>query len=265
MEDYINVNRKAWDNKVEIHVNSQFYNNDAFIGGKSSLNDIELRMLDDLTGKSVLHLQCHFGQDTISLGRLGARTLGVDLSDNAINAAQDLAKKTESSARFICSDVYDLPNKSDEKFDKIFTSYGTIGLLPDIDKWARVISHFLKPGGELIFVEFHPVVWMFDDDFNEIKYAYFKQDPIIEVEEGTYANRDAPLEQKTITWNHSLTEVINSLLSNGMSIEAFKEYDYSPYDCFNGTKEVSPGKFRIEKLGDKIPMVYSIRARKAVG
>ena len=262
VEDYLDVNKKTWNNKVKYHVDSEFYGNQEFVEGKSSLNSIEFEMLNNIENKSALHLQCHFGQDTISLTRLGARAVGVDLSDKAIEVAKTLAKKTDSAARFICSDIYNLPNQLDEKFDFVFTTYGTIGWLPDLDKWAKVINHFLKPGGQLIFVEFHPVVWMFDDNFSEIKYAYFKQDPIIETEEGTYADTNAPIVQKTITWNHGLGEVVDSLLSNSMLIEEFKEYDYSPYNCFNGTIEIAPGKFRIEKLGDKIPMVYAIKARK---
>ena len=112
-----------------------------------------------------MHLQCLFGQDSISLSRLGADVTGVDLSDKAIESAKKIAEDTHSDARFICCDIYDLPNQLDEKFDIVFTSYGTIGWLPDLDKWAKIVSWFLKPNGQFVFVEFHPVVWMFDDNF----------------------------------------------------------------------------------------------------
>jgi hypothetical protein len=103
-----------------------------------------------------------------------------------------------------------------------------------MDKWAAVVSHFLKPEGKFVFVDFHPVVWMFDDDFKEVFYNYFKSEPIIEEETGTYADKKASLIQKTISWNHSISEVVNALIENGLTIHLLNEYDYSPYNCFNG-------------------------------
>ena len=166
--NYIEINRKSWNNRVETHLKSEFYDLDNFIKGKTSLNNIELELLGDLKGKSILHLQCHFGQDTISLCRLGANVTGVDLSDQAIESAIKIAKEANSNATFICCDIYDLPKHLDKQFDIVFTSYGTIGWLPDLDKWAKIVSQFLKPNGPFVFVEFHPVVWMFDDNFEKI-------------------------------------------------------------------------------------------------
>jgi ubiquinone/menaquinone biosynthesis C-methylase UbiE len=233
-----------------------------FIKGRSSLNSIELELLGDLKGKTILHLQCHFGQDTISLSRLGAEATGVDLSDRAIERAKQIAKDTHSNTTFICCDIYELPNYLDKQFDIVFTSYGTIGWLPNLDTWAKIISRYLKPSGQFVLVEFHPLVWMFDDNFEEIKYRYFNSGAIVESESGTYADKKADITQEYVTWNHDLGEVINSLIQNGLEICSFNEYDYSPYDCFNKTLEFEPGKYRIEHLENKIPMVYSISAKK---
>ncbi|MEN8250545.1 MAG: class I SAM-dependent methyltransferase [Bacteroidota bacterium] len=260
--NYIEINKKSWNSKVDIHYNSEFYNNEAFIQGSTSLNSIELELLGDIKGKSVLHLQCHFGQDTISLTRMGAKATGVDLSDKAIEKAKGLAKTTNSDAQFICCNIYDLPDLLEEKFDLVFTTYGTIGWLPDLDKWAAIVSRYLKPGGKFVFVEFHPVVWMFDDNFQEIKYRYFKSDPIVETLEGTYAEPDAAIKEEYVMWNHGIGEVTESLLQHNLSIKSLKEYDYSPYDCFNKTEKIAPRRFRIKHLNDKIPMVYSIVAEK---
>jgi 2-polyprenyl-3-methyl-5-hydroxy-6-metoxy-1,4-benzoquinol methylase len=260
--NYLQTNKQLWNNKTEVHVNSEFYDNENFIKGNSSLNSIELELLGDVNDKSILHLQCHFGQDTISLSRLGAKTVGVDLSDKAIETAKDLAKQTKTSAEFICSDVYDLPNHLNQQFDMVYTSYGTIGWLPDLDKWAKIISQFLKPGGQLVFVEFHPVVWMFDDDFKTIKYNYFNVESIIETEEGTYADKSANIKHESVCWNHDLSEVLNSLIQNGLTINCFNEYNYSPYNCFNNTIEIAPNQYRVKHLGDKIPMVFSLVATK---
>ncbi|RZJ70676.1 bifunctional 2-polyprenyl-6-hydroxyphenol methylase/3-demethylubiquinol 3-O-methyltransferase UbiG [Flavobacterium sp.] len=261
-KDYLELNRKTWNDKVDVHVNSDFYGQADFMSGKSSLKPIELELLGNVAGKRILHLQCHFGQDSISLARMGATVVGVDFSDKAVETATRLSKDLNADATFICSDVYDLPNKMYQEFDIVFTSYGTIGWLPDLDKWAKVISHFLKPDGKFVFAEFHPVIWMYDDDFAKVTYDYFKSDAILETSTGTYANQDSEIENRTISWNHSLSEVFTSLVANGLSVEKFNEYDYSPYDCFNNTEEFEAGKFRIKHFGNKIPMVYSILAAK---
>jgi len=261
-ENYLEINRQSWNNKVDIHLNSDFYNQQGFLEGKSSLNEIELPLFCDLNGKSVLHLQCHFGQDSISLSRFGAEVTGVDLSDKAIEKAREIAAKMKSDTTFICSDIYDLPNHLDQQFDFVYTSYGTIGWLPDLDKWAKIVSRFLKPKGKFIFVEFHPVVWMFDDDFKSIGYNYSNSGPITETFEGTYAEKSADLSQEYVMWNHGISEVVNSLISNGLELNSLDEFDYSPYNCFKHAIEFEPKKFRIKHLENKIPMVYAIVATK---
>jgi len=261
-QNYIEINRQSWNNKTDIHLKSDFYDLDSFLNGKTSLNDIELNLLGNLQGKTILHLQCHFGQDTISLSRLGAEVTGVDLSDKAIQIAEQIAKDTNSNANFICCDIYDLPNHLEKQFDIVFTSYGTIGWLPDLDKWAKVVSRFLKTNGKFVFVEFHPVVWMFDNNFEKIEYNYFNSGAIVETENGTYADKTADISQEYVMWNHGFSEVINSLIKNGLEIKALDEFDYSPYNCFNRTIKFEPKKYRIEHLDNKIPMVYSIVATK---
>jgi SAM-dependent methyltransferase len=262
IDNYKDVNKQTWNNKVDVHVASDFYNVTDFLNGKNSVPKIDLELLGDVKGKSILHLQCHFGQDTLSLARLGAKCTGVDLSDKAIEKAQLLNEELGLDGKFICTDIYDSPNHLDEKFDIVYTSYGTIGWLPDLDKWAKVISHFLKPKGKFIFVEFHPVVRMFNDDFTKIKYHYHNEKPIVEENTGTYANKEADIKTDYINWNHSLSEVFKSLMNNDLQIEHFNEYDYSNYNCFNETSEFEPNKFRIKHLENKIPMMYSLVVRK---
>ena len=261
-KNYIEVNKESWNKRTEVHVKSDFYDNETFKKGKCSLNQIELDLLGDISGKSILHLQCHFGQDTISLNRFGAQITGVDLSDKSIRYAEQLAEETNATAKFVCCNIYDLKNHLNEKFDIVFASYGTIGWLPDMQKWADIIKHFLKPKGEFVFVEFHPFVWMFNDDFNTIQYNYFNTEPIIETETGTYADTDSNIIQENITWNHSISEVIQSLLNSDLNIETLKEFDYSPYPCFKNIEKVEKNKYRIKHLNNKIPMIYALKARK---
>ena len=262
-EDYIQKNRETWNAKTEHHVNSAFYDNKSFIEGKSSLNDIELAYLGNVAGKSILHLQCHFGQDSLSLARMGANVTGVDFSDKAIEAAVKLNFELGLNAKFICSDVYKVPDILKSTFDIVFTSYGTIGWLPDLNKWGAVVAQYIKPGGKFIIAEFHPVVWMFDNDFKRIQYSYFKGEPIVEIENGTYADKAANLTTETITWNHGIAEVMNSLLAQNLTISRFDEYNYSPYTCFNNLVEVAPGRYMIKGMEEKLPMVYSLEAVKS--
>jgi ubiquinone/menaquinone biosynthesis C-methylase UbiE len=261
-QDYFEKNRQSWNARVDSHLKSSFYDLDGFLSGKSSLQEIELSLLGDVSGKSILHLQCHFGQDSISLARLGAQVTGVDLSDRAIDAAREIAQKVGSSAKFICCNLYDLPNFLDEKFDMVYTSYGTIGWLPDLDKWANLISQFLKPQGKFLIVEFHPVVWMFDDNFEKIAYSYFNAGEIIETEQGTYAEKNANIITENVMWNHSLSELVNALIKNGIELLALDEFDFSPYNCFNHTVALAPNKFRIAHLDNKIPMVFAIEGKR---
>ncbi len=262
MNDYKEINRIAWNLKTNVHVDSEFYDNEAFLQGKSSLKHIELNLLGDVKGKSILHLQCHFGQDTVSLSRLGADVTGVDLSDNAIGFAENMAKELAVDTKFVCSDIYDLPAVLEEKFDLVFTSYGVIAWLPDMQRWAEVISHYLKPGGRFVMVEFHPAVWMFGDDFRSIDYSYFKTGEIVERLEGSYADENFGIQYSTVTWNHSLSEVINSLIREGIRITQFNEYDYSTQNCFKHTVEKDEEKYQIKHLNDKLPMIFAIEGIK---
>ncbi|XOV69047.1 MAG: class I SAM-dependent methyltransferase [Fluviicola sp.] len=260
--DYKKVNRRSWNDRVKVHIESDFYDVPSFLQGKNSLKQPELSLLEDVQGKSILHLQCHFGQDSISLSRMGAKVTGVDLSNTAIEKAKELNEACGTDVEFVVSDIYDLPDAMEGKFDIVFTSYGTIGWLPDLHKWAGVVHHFLKDGGSFVFAEFHPAIWMFDDDHESVFYNYFTSDPIVESYTGTYAQKDAEIEFKTISWNHGLGEVMTSLLDHGLTIEHFQEYDFSPYDCFGGMQQDGPDEYRITKFGNKMPLMYTLKAIK---
>lgn len=261
--NYNEINRRLWNDKTDVHFKSAFYNVDAFLAGESTLNPIELELLGDVKNKSLLHLQCHFGMDTISLSRLGANAVGVDISDHAIQKAEELAVQSKSNAKFIQSEIYKLEENLNSEFDIVFTSYGAIGWLPDMFEWARIVKRFLKSDGIFVMVEFHPVLDMFSEDFSRIEYAYFNLGAIIEEIQGTYADRNAPIRNKSVSWTHPLSEVIGALIKNGLTIDEFEEHDYSPYDCFEKTVEIGDHKYQIPGLEKKIPMLYSIRARRS--
>lgn len=262
-KEYFEANKSLWNQRTVVHKDSSFYNLEGFKNGDTVLTPIELNEVGDVKGKKMLHLQCHFGMDSLNWARLGADVTGVDLSDEAIKEAKLLNDELGLNAKFICCNVYDLKEYLDEKFDIVFTSYGTIGWLPDLDKWADIVSHYLKPGGTFYIADFHPVLWMFDDEFTHIQYSYENKEIIVTESQGTYTDKNADIKAKEYGWNHSISEILNSLIRQGLNIEHFNEFMYSPYPCFNNVIEFEEGKWHIKGLEGKIPMVYSILAKKA--
>jgi SAM-dependent methyltransferase len=260
--NYLKINRKAWDDKTVVHLQSEFYDQKAFLAGKNSLKKPELEVLGDVNGKRILHLQCHFGQDTISLARMGAKVTGLDFSEVAIENAIRINKELGLDAQFVCSDVCDLPTELYNQFDIVFTSYGTIGWFPDLEPWAETINNALVPGGKFIMVDFHPFVWTFDNDMKYIQYDYFNSEPIEEEIEGSYADRNAPIKTKTISWNHGIGEILNTLIKAGISIYEFSEMDYSPFECFSNMKKLDEDKFVFSHIEPAIPMIYRIVGEK---
>jgi SAM-dependent methyltransferase len=257
---FFEANKDLWNQRTLVHRDSDFYDREGFKNGKDVLTPIELAELGDVKGKAILHMQCHFGMDSLNWARKGAKVTGMDLSDEAIYQAKQLNSEMNLDATFICCNVYDLPSHLDEKFDIVFTSYGVVGWLPDLDKWAAVISGALKPGGTFYMAEFHPVLWMFDDDFTHIKYYYDNREIIITENQGTYTDRNAQISGKEYSWNHSISEVLNALLDAGLKLEFFNEHMYSPYPCFRNMVESESGKWHIKGIEGKLPMVYSLKA-----
>lgn len=254
--EYLKTNKESWNKRTEIHIQSKFYDVEGFRKGNNTLQEIELSELGDVSGKSLLHLQCHFGLDTLSWARMGAKVTGVDLSSTAIDKAKSLTIETGLDANFICSDVYSFGDVSQEQFDVVFTSYGVLCWLPDLHKWADIIARSLKPGGTFYIAEFHP----FYDVLSG--YSYFHcEEPEIE-QEGTYTENDTGETSTLITWAHPISEVINALINAGIKISQFNEYPYSPYNCFEGLTEREKGRFYLDHQGHDMPMVYTIKGTK---
>ncbi len=262
VSQYFNANKDGWNKRTAVHVNSAFYATEKFKETKNSLNKVELEEVGDVKGKSLLHLQCHFGQDTLSWATKGATVTGIDFSDEAINQANKLKAAINTPATFICCNVYDTSTHVQEQFDIVFTSYGTIGWLPNLKPWAKVIAERLKPGGFFYIADFHPVLWMLDDAMEQLYYSYFNDEVIITEQKGTYSDKNAAIEYTEYGWNHPLSEIINSLIEEGLQIEFLHEFPYSPYNCFDNVEQHQDGMWRFKERGDKFPMMYSLKAVK---
>jgi len=266
-EQYFKANKNLWDEYAEIHYKSDNYQVKEFLSGDTTLKPYELEELSDVTGKSLLHLQCHFGLDTLSWAREGAKVTGVDFSDVAIKIAKSLAKEINVEAKFICSNVYDLPENLKEQFDIVYTSIGVITWLPDLKRWGEIIAHFLKPGGTFYFAEIHPFTMVFDEmdesGLNVI-YNYFPDaEPLKFDTDGTYAETDAKIKQAVqYEWNHSLSEIINSLLQAGLKLEFFNEYDYTCYKAFPFVEKDPDGLWRMKNQKGSLPLLLTLMATK---
>ena len=256
------ANRSSWNQRVTPHLLSEMYNMDAFKAGASSLNSIEIGLLGNLEEKSLLHLQCHFGQDTLSLARLGAMTTGIDISDDAIATARKLNNELNLDSEFHLCNVLDTRDHVKEKFDHVFTSYGTITWLPDLTPWAKVVSESLKSGGQFTIVDFHPMLWTLDDKFKEFGYDYFNRQANKEIRKGTYADPEADMEIISYWWIHPISELIQALLAEGLQLIHMDEYDYSAYDCLPGMEKIGNRKYQLSHLKDEIPYMYSMVWRK---
>ena len=254
-------NRESWNKVTPLHTESSFYNVDGFKKGKTSLNHIEIEELGDVKGKKILHLQCHFGMDTLSLARKGAEVVGVDISDISIQKATELSNELKIPAKFIRSNVYDIENVLDETFDIIYTSYGAINWLNDLDKWAKLIRRYLKPNGTFYMIEFHPFMYSLNEN-SEIYHSYFQSQPIETAAENSYTDKSevSTKNLKYVEWNHSLGEVVNSLITNGLHLEFLNEFPYQVYNCFPGLIEKEEGKWVSDTYGDKVPHMYSLKA-----
>ena len=261
-QKFFKTNKATWDKKVVVHASSDFYDLESFKNGVNSLKKYELEALGDVSGKSLLHLQCHFGQDTLSWSRMGAKCTGVDLSEKGIELAKQLNTELKLDTEFVCCNVLDTSSYLKGQFDIVFTSYGVIGWLPDLKPWGKMIAERLKSGGTFYMVEFHPIVWMFDyqDGIPKMKYGYHQKEEIYEEYEGTYADMNSKMVSKEYGWNHGLGEVISSLSQAGLTIEYLKEYDESPYNVF---PDLIKNKNEMFESSDKLfPLLFAIKAFK---
>ncbi|TFF95239.1 class I SAM-dependent methyltransferase [Candidatus Thorarchaeota archaeon] len=268
MDDRLRANRELWENRVDAHKESKFYDLDGFLKGTQTLEAVEVEELGDVKSKRLVHLMCHFGLDTLSLARLGADVTGVDFSEKAIALARDIAEQIGVSARFVCANVYDAPEALQETFDIVYTGGGVLCWLPDITKWAEVVASLLRPGGVFYIREFHPFSMIFDDESEDlsVRYPYFQGDaPIMFHSDYSYADTERKLETKTsYEWNHPISEIVNSLLGVSLELQFYNEFSYSTWQALPMMKQDDEGRWRIPGLEQHIPFMFSIRATKPV-
>jgi SAM-dependent methyltransferase len=258
------LNRAMWDERVPIHLASEFYDLEGFKQGRCSLQPFEAGELGDVHGKELVHLQCHIGLDTLSWARRGARVSGLDFSPRAVAAAAELARELALSARFVCADVYDAPAALGQQYDIVYTGIGALIWLPDIVRWAEVIAALLRPGGRLYLVECHPFTDVFAERTLEVTTDYF-HDPsgFVYQGSGSYADAAAVTQHnRSVEFRHPLGDVISALARQGLVIEQLREWDHTAYARWPFLERRSPVEYRMPAGKPRLPLLYSLSAVK---
>jgi len=258
------LNRRAWDERVGIHFDSAFYDVDTFVAGRSSLRDFELDEVGPVEGRSLVHLQCHFGQDTLSWARLGAHVTGLDFSEPAIERARQLARASGLEAEFIAADVYDAPEVlGGQTFDILYTGLGALVWLPDITRWAQICSTLVAPGGVLYLAEFHPIIDVFDDDTLDVVEPYFRSEGRRWDTPGSYVDAHVQTEHNvTWEWTHPLGEVVTALVEAGLQLEFLHEHPMTLWQRFPFLERDGNGTYHQPAGRPSLPFLYSLRARR---
>ena len=271
MDDALRANRDLWNAWTKINVESAFYDVASFRSGERGirLSDYEIAEVGPVEGKSLLHLQCHFGMDTLSWARLGATVTGADFSPEGVTAARALAADLAIPATFVIANLYDLPGELDGQFDIVYTSKGVLGWLPDIVGWAQVVAHFVKPGGFFYLTEIHPVAQAFETEGvtpGELRLAYpywSHREPLTFEVHGSYADPSAPTEGLVEHgWDHSLGEIVTALIDAGLRIEFLHEFDFVdwPIDYLVRNDD---GRWRLPAgTAGQLPLFFSLKASR---
>jgi SAM-dependent methyltransferase len=274
MDKYRDANQRIWNQWTHHHIRSAFYDVEGFRKGerpgRAGLDAIERAALGDVAGKSLLHLQCHFGLDTLFWARQGARVTGVDFSEDAIREARQLAAELGLQALFVHSDVYDLPKRLEGTFDIVFTSHGVLCWLADLERWAQVIAHFLSPGGVFYINEGHPFAQIFDNERRDegLKpvFPYFPAAEPVRCEgKGSYAAPDAPIRSVTYQWPHSMGEIVTAITAAGLRIESLEEYPFVGWAMFPWLEPRPDGLWQFPSGRESIPLMFALKATKPAG
>ena len=266
MNEFMQANQRLWNEWTDIHEKSEMYDLEGFRSGKRRLHALEIEEVGDVYGKSLLHLQCHFGLDTLSWADRGAEVTGVDFSEKAITLARSLSDELNIPATFVFANVLELPNHLEGKFDIVFTSFGAIYWLPDLNTWAKVIAHFLKPGGVFYIAEFHPFGYQFDDDPGKtdlaVRYPYFHHEGPMAFEVlGSYADSSATVnETHEYGWPHTMGDIVTALCNAGLRIQFLHEFPYTIYQQNSWVEKQDDGHYYPLAGLPPVPLIFSIKA-----
>jgi SAM-dependent methyltransferase len=267
VDDWLTTNQRLWDERVPLHVGSTFYDVEGFKSGRPTLLPHEVDELGPLDGLRLVHLQCHFGLDSLDIARLHptVNVTGLDFSAPAINAAAKLAAELRMGdrARFVLGDVYRAPTVlGDQRFDVVYTGKGALLWLPDLDRWASVVRELLAPGGFLYLTEFHPVADVLDAEQPFPVRDYFATEPTIYDEPGSYVDTTAPtVHNVSYEWQHPISRLMTALIGAGLRLELFHEWDFTNDPRWKFLVKRPDGRgWRWPPGLGTLPLMYSLKA-----
>lgn len=268
MTPEIETNRHLWNEWTDLHFGSEFYGVADFREGGLSLPQCDRNAVGVVEGLDLLHLQCHFGMDTLSWARLGARVTGLDFSERSVAKARELAGECGLSARFVCADVYRTPEEIAERFDLVVATAGVIPWLPDVRAWAKIVAKMLRPGGVFYLREFHPVPQVLDEtspdpDAPAFRYSYFPTGKgICSGSTGSYAVPHSSVETVSYEWPHTVAEVLQALIEAGLRLETIREFPFTTYRALPWLEKGADGHWRWPGEQAVLPLMYSVKARR---
>ncbi|HTY07923.1 MAG TPA: class I SAM-dependent methyltransferase, partial [Candidatus Edwardsbacteria bacterium] len=260
----LNRDRQQWSGWSLLHHRPGLYTLEGFRAGQSSLLPVEREELGDVSGRSLLQLQCGYGMDAQCWSRLGARVTGVDFSKKAVEIATALNAELKMDVRFVHATIYELDRKLEGQFDIVYASYGVLYWVPGLDQWAQLVARFLKPGGTFLIVDEHPVALTCQGDLAGTKRPYFSQDDPMAVlalsQDQENGGNGAALEDHG--WIHPLSDLINALVRHGLAIASLKEYPFMAYQRFDNMAQGADGYWRLAEQPDRLPLLFSVKAVK---
>lgn len=272
-DDWRSMNLANWESRMPLHTAPDGYELAAFDDPEylSPVVRYDLPRLGRLDGLDVVHLQCHIGTDTVSLTRLGARSVtGLDFSPSALEAGRELALRAKADVRFVESDLYDAVTALDRQtFDVVYTGIGAICWLPDIRRWAGVVAELLRPGGRLFIREGHPVLWAICDPRPDgllvLEYPYFETEGTVFVENDSYSGTGTVTAPESVSFNHGLGEIFTALTEAGLRVTALEEHREVPWNPLGDGMIPSPNfeeEFILAEGRDRMPLTYTLQAVK---
>jgi SAM-dependent methyltransferase len=266
---YAAANRANWDDRAGIHLESAFYDVEGWLRDQPGPRPREIDALGDVAGLRLLHLQCHFGLDTLAFARAGAEVTGLDFSPVAVGNARRLAERAGLAARatFVCADVYDAVEAlGGDAFDIVYVSLGALCWLPSVDRWAAVVGALLAPGGRLYLHDVHPLAWSLSDDELTFAHTYFEErEPFVDDSDQTYTDATRPLaHRRSYEWNHSLGETVTALVAHGLRITQLTEHDWTVWQRWPWLVQTGPHQWSVPPAIPRLPLTFTLSADRVL-
>ncbi len=268
MDPRVAANRDNWNDRTPVHLRSDFYDVEGWVRDAPGPRARELEMLGDVSGLSLLHLQCHFGLDAMQFARAGARATGLDFSPVAIDAACELAERVGLADRvdFVCADVHDASSAlGGRTFDVVYVSLGALTWIPSVDRWAQEAARLVAPGGRFYLHDGHPLAWALADDDLRFEYTYFEEpDALVNDVGDTYTGGGERMAHpRTYEWNHSLGEIVTAFVRHGLRLDWLQEHDWTGWPRLPSLVPGPEGQWGFPPGGPRYPLSFSLLATRA--